>query len=201
MPTTPAFGVPTGTIAVTVGSMPSLQETLAADGFVRGGLRIPALSVTMVIAYSGDAAYEGSASTATVTVGKAGTVIMLTAAPNPARIGEQVTFTALVDSLAPSMWWPSGLLTGTIDGQPVPGTVTLDGSGGSGQFGRAFTTPGLHRVTAGFAGDEDFTASEAALDVTVTALPGAPPRQTVTAARRLSVKAAPKRDVARPIAS
>ena len=52
----------------------------------------------------------------------------------------------------------------------------------------------MHRVTAHFTGDEDFGASDAALDVTVPALPGAPPRQTVTAARRLSVKAAPKRD-------
>lgn len=153
-----------------------------------------------------------------MTVSRAGTTVALSASPNPAMVNQSVTFIIAVDSLAPSMWWPSGELTAAVDGQPVPGSVTLDGSGSGGQFGRSFSSAGTHHVTAHFAGDEDFLASDAALDETVNApgianasavnAPGianaaasTPVPLTPTAraaARRLSMTVAPKRDRRRP---
>jgi Bacterial Ig-like domain (group 3) len=212
-PTTPALGFPTGVVSFFVAGQMWAADTLDADGVSRGVAELPAISMTIAVTYEGDAHYAGSSGSAVVTVGKAGTVVALSASPNPALVNQRVTFTMTVDSLAPSMWWPSGELSAAVDSQQVPGTVTLDGSGSGGQFGRSFSSAGTYHVTAHFAGDEDFLASDAALDETVNA-PGianaaastpAPASTPVpltptarAAARRLSMTVAPKRDRRRP---
>jgi hypothetical protein len=77
----------------------------------------------------------------------------------------------------------------------VPGTITLDGSGGTAQFTRSFASPGEHAVTAHFAGDEDFLAADAALVETITGPPSiVPVALRPAAARGLSITVAPKRD-------
>ena len=57
----------------------------ALDAFLRGGLMMGAASLTLDIAYSGDMSYEGSASSAVVTVGKAGTLIALSRDAEPGQ--------------------------------------------------------------------------------------------------------------------
>ncbi len=56
-PTTPALGVTTGTITVSVFGQQLLQGTLGPDAFLRGGLMMGAASLTLDIAYSGDMSY------------------------------------------------------------------------------------------------------------------------------------------------
>ena len=147
-PTTPALGFPTGVVSFWVEGQKWAADTLDADGVSRGAVVLLAISMTITVAYEGDAYYAGSSGSAVVTVGKAGTVVALSASPNPAPVNQRVTFTITVDSLAPSLWWPSGELSAAVNGQQVPGTVTLDGSGGGGQFTRSFSSAGTYHVTA-----------------------------------------------------
>jgi large repetitive protein len=196
-PAQPALGSPTGAVSFFVNGQKLGDDTLDGDGVSRGTVELPAVSITIVVTYSGDNHYAGSSSSTAVTVNRAGTVIALSASPNPAFVNQTVTFSLMVDSVAPSMWWPSGDLSSAVDGQPVPGAITLDGTGGTAQFTRTFASAGAHHITAHFAGDEDFLAADAALDETVNALattPASPKPATRTAARGLSVKVAPKRD-------
>jgi hypothetical protein len=194
VPTTTPLDTPTGTIALSVFGTQLMDAPLGADGFVRGYLRLPPLTVNAVVLYSGDQAYAPSQTAVALTVNKAGTAVVLAASPAQPAVGDALTVTATVDSLAPSMWWPSGQLIRAIDGQTLSGAVTFDGSGlGTNQFAHAFTAPGLHRVTAHFTGDEAFGASDAALDVTVTGTAQSP-RTTPVKPSGLSLKATPKRD-------
>ncbi len=196
-PTTAPLGAPSGQVSFSVFGQKFTEDTLDPDGVSRGSVRIPAISLTITVTYTGDAHYAASAGSTTVSVNKAGTVMALSASPNPAPINQSVTFAVSVDSLAPSMWWPSGVLSAAVDGQAVAGSVPLDGSSaGSGSFTASFPTAGVHHVTAHFTGDDDFTASDAALDLTV--LGPALPASRRVAARGLSVQVAPKRDRSAP---
>jgi hypothetical protein len=196
-PTTPALGSPTGAVSFFVNGQKLGDDTLDGDGVSRGTVELPAVSITILVTYQGETHYAGSSGRTAVTVNKAGTVIALSASPNPAFINQTVTFSLMVDSLAPSMWWPTGDLSSAVDGQPVPGTVTMDGTGATAQFTRSFASAGAHHITAHFAGDEDFLAADAALDETITALPStlaSPKPAAPAAARGLSINIAPKRD-------
>ena len=129
-------------------------------------------------------------------MGKAGTVIALSASPNPAAVNQVVTTTATVDSLAPSTWWPSGVLTGSVDGQPVPGSITIDGPGQGAALTTSFASPGVRRLGAHFAGDQDFLDADAALPLTITGPSPATvaPTRRPLAARGLTLKGSPSRD-------
>ena len=158
--TTAPLGAPTGTVSFFVSGQKLADDTLDADGVSRGTLELPAVSITIVVSYAGDLYYAGSTGSTVVTVNKAGTVIAISASPNPAFVNQPVSFTMLVDSLAPSIWWPSGALTAGVDGQAVPGTVMLDGTGGLGKFTRTFVSSGAHHITAHFTGDDDFLPAD-----------------------------------------
>jgi hypothetical protein len=197
------LGPPTGSVTFSVNGVRIDNVALDPSGVSRSTVELPAASFTLVAAYQGDANFAASSGSASVSVNQAGTVIALTASPNPAAIGQPVAFSLFVDSLAPSMWWPSGVLSSAVDGQAVPGEITLDGDGSIVGFTRTFGTAGVHHVTAHFTGDEDFLAADAALDETVAAPATAPvapvtPASTRPAgpatARGLSLKVAPKRD-------
>jgi hypothetical protein len=197
------LGPPTGSVTFSVNGVRIDNVALDPSGVSRSTVELPAASFTLVAAYQGDGNYAASSGSASVSVNQAGTVIALTASPNPAAIGQPVAFSLFVDSLAPSMWWPSGVLSSAVDGQAVPGEITLDGDGSTVGFTRTFGTAGVHHVTAHFTGDEDFLAADAALDETVAA-PATAPVAPVTpvstrpagpaTARGLSLKVAPKRD-------
>jgi hypothetical protein len=193
-PTTPALGSPTGGVSFFVNGQKLGDDTLDGDGVSRGTVELPAVSITILVTYQGDSHYAGSSGSTAVTVNKAGTLIALSASPNPAFVNQTVTFSFMVDSLAPSMWWPSGDLTSAVDGQPVPGAVTLDGTGGTASFTRSFASAGPHHITAHFTGDEDFLAADAALDETINAVPTTLASPKPAAPRGLSMSAAPKRD-------
>jgi hypothetical protein len=194
------LGPPTGSVTFFVNGVRIDNVALDVNGASRSTVELPATSFTLLAAYQGDGNYAASSGSASVSVNQAGTVIALTASPNPAAIGQPVAFSLFVDSLAPSMWWPSGVLSSAVDGQAVPGAITLGGDGSIVGFTRTFGTAGVHHVTAHFTGDEDFLAADAALDETVAAPATAPatPASTRPAgpatARGLSLKVAPKRD-------
>ena len=196
-----ALGPPTGSVTLLINGTRIGDDTLDADGVSRGTVELPAATFTLAAGYQGDGNYTPSSGSASVSVNQAGTVIALTASPNPAVVGQPVAFGLFVNSLDPSNWWPSGVLSSAVDGQAVPGAITLDGDGSTVGFTRTFATAGVHHVTAHFAGDEDFLASDAALDETVTPLPTTPGSTKPTGpakARGLSMTVAPKRDQRAP---
>lgn len=187
-PSTPPFGAPTGVVSAAVDGAPPVALPVAPDGVARGVIRLAAGTHSAVLIYEGDAHYASSTGTGTVVVGKAGTVVTLSAAPDPAFVEEEVTFSVSIASLAPSAWWPSGELTGAVDGIPVPGSAQITGQGESADFLATFEGPGTHVATAHFSGDDHYLPADASVHVTVRERSVAPAR------RGLSLKVSPKRD-------
>ena len=83
------------------------------------------------------------------------TTVTLTAAPNPAYVGQAVTLTAAAAASGGAV--PAGTVT-FLDGTTVLGTGTLDATGHA-----TFTTSGLavgtHALTASYAGNDGFAAA------------------------------------------
>jgi hypothetical protein len=201
-------GPPTGSVTYSVASAALGTDTLGPDGTARGFLELRAGQRTVTVAYGGSANFAPSQATATVTIDKAGTVISLTASPNPAAVGQGVHFETSIDSLAPSTWWPSGTLWTTLDSTPIFGPIPVTGGE---LFGvdAAFPVAGTFTVSEHFAGDADFRDSDVSLPVTITG-PAAttPPAATkppttgapivAASARGLKLKVTPKRDRKKP---
>ena len=95
-------------------------------------------------------------------------MIALTASPNPAAIGQPVAFSLFVDSLSPSQWWPSGVLSSAVDGQAVPGAITLDGDGSTSASRGRSRPPASTTSRRTSRATTDFLAADAALDETIT---------------------------------
>jgi len=103
-----------------------------------------------------------------------GTATALTASVNPAAVGQTVTFTANITSLA------TGTPTGTVtffDGATSLGTGTLNGSDVA-TFATAALTLGTHSITASYGGDGSFSGSTSTVLSEVIATPN--PVPTVT---------------------
>jgi hypothetical protein len=111
--------------------------------------------------YSGDAAHLGSTSNAvTVTVladAIAQTVTTLTSDLNPATNGQGVTFVVSVGATGSFEGIPTGEVT-FLDGSAVLGTAALTASGEA-TFSSSSLSPGIHNVTASYAGDARDAAS------------------------------------------
>jgi hypothetical protein len=200
-PTTPAMGAPTGGVTLYVDGEFDNVYALDPGGAAHSVTGAGAGTHTISLTYEGDANYVGSGGSATVTNAKAGTFIVVSATPNPAAVGQAVSFSAYIDSFAPSMWWPHGFLSGVLDGVTVPPGAVEIGLGQSAGFVRSFDTPGRHLLTTHFAGDDDFLSADAALAVTVTgSSPYADPFPSTNVSRRplaargLTLKATPRRD-------
>lgn len=88
-------------------------------------------------------------------VSAAPTTIALRSSANPSAYGEQVTFTAVVDSDAGVL--PDGETVRFMDGTTVLGTATL--KDGSARFTTSTMESGSHSITAVYGGDSDFAPS------------------------------------------
>jgi len=108
--------------------------------------------------YNGDANFSGSTSAAlTQTVNQASTTTAVVSGTNPSAFGQNVTFTASVQSSS------SGTPTGNVtffDGGTSLGSVNLSGS--SAQVTLASLSLGSHSITAKYNGDSNYTASSSA---------------------------------------
>jgi len=87
-------------------------------------------------------------------VAKASTNITLTASPNPAGLHATVTLSATVRVVSPGGGQPTGSVT-FIDGTMVLGPGTI-GTGGVATFTIASLTPGVHTLTASYAGNSGY---------------------------------------------
>jgi hypothetical protein len=131
--------------------------------------------------------YTSASASASITVVPAATGIIVSAAPDPARYGDDITLSATVSGAADAVGAlpPGGTITFTVDGQDIGGPVPLTGD-------RAGSDPisglgaGTHTITASYSGDarylpstdaERFTIDRAAQTITFTSTPPADPTE------------------------
>lgn len=93
------------------------------------------------------------------TVNPANSTTQLTVQPNPSMQGQQVTFTARVQGVAPGSGTPTGTVT-FRDGSIVLGTGQL--VNGTATFQTTTLSLGAHNLIAQFGGDNNFLASASA---------------------------------------
>jgi len=148
-----------GTATVTNNGVQHNVALLTFAGFLGG-------SHTITAAYSGDANYAPSTSSAlTETVNPASSSVTAAASPNPASYGQAVTLTAtVVPSISGDL--ASGAVT-FFDGSTSLGTANL--SNNVAHISVTSFALGSHSITASYAGDRNFAGStSAALTQSVT---------------------------------
>lgn len=147
--------MPTGTITFSDGST-QLGQAAVSSGSASLTTSAMALgSHSITASYSGDSNFGGSVSTAlNQVVAMASTTTTLSGSPNPAAVGQNVTFTATVNSTT------SGTPTGTVsffDGSTQIGSSSL--SSGVAAFSTSSLAAASHIVTAVYSGDSNFNGS------------------------------------------
>ncbi|BDM74734.1 hypothetical protein HEK616_82210 (plasmid) [Streptomyces nigrescens] len=166
----PGAATPTGTVTFDFGDGTPTVTTPLTDGAAAtshsytGAAQSP---YTVTVTYNGDADVTASVQTVVLAVQPAGTTTAVVSAPDPSTVGQEVTFSAAVTTVAPGAGTPAGTVTFDFgDGTP---TVTAALTGGTAQtthvYGAAAETP--YHVTATYQGSADFTASSGTDDHTV----------------------------------
>jgi hypothetical protein len=125
---------------------------------------------SLTVAYSGDTNFVWNTSAIVEqVVNPASTQITLTSSLNPSRVGQAVTFTATVQTIAPGV----GIPTGEVDFYDSGSFLGLGFLDGNGQvtFTTANLAGGIHYVIAFYKGNADFVSS-ASLDVAQQVLSG-----------------------------
>ena len=137
-----ADGNSLGTVTLANGAATITTSSLAAG------------SHTLSASYSGDANFNSSSGSTSVTVNPPAnqpTTTTLSVSPNPANLGQTVTMTAVVS--------PSSA-TGTVnfrDGSSTLGTVNL--VNGTASLSTSSLAAGLHSITASYSGNSSLQAS------------------------------------------
>lgn len=162
-------GSPSGSVTFFDGPM-SLGSSALSNGtssLNTSSLTAGAHSLTAV--YSGDAAFTASTSQPfTLLVLPDKTTTTLNVSPNPAPVGTNVTFQAIV---AVSGILPTGTVT-FFDGGAALGQSTLD-SKGSATLSTSTLSVGRHLISASYAGNVNLVSStSSAMEVTITPFVG-----------------------------
>ncbi|MFE6497311.1 Ig-like domain repeat protein [Streptomyces sp. NPDC057747] len=158
----PGGGTPTGTVTFDFndGTTPVTAPLTAgvattAHAFA-GTVDSP---FTVSAAYGGDVDIAPSMGTGSQTVQPAATTTALGAAPDPAVVGQQVTFTATVTTTPPGAGAPTGTVTFDFGDSTPPVTATLS-AGGVATTAHAFTqAAATYPVTATYNGSLDYITS------------------------------------------
>jgi hypothetical protein len=159
-PAAVSSNTPTGTVSFEDGQTPFevLSLTNGSASFNTSSLSTGSHNIT--VSYGGDANFAASTSTIlTQVVDQASTTTTLVGAPNPANVGQTVTFTATVAPVSPGAGSPTGTVTfkegaATLATGPViSGVATLNIS---------TLSAASHTIIASYGGDVNFTASASA---------------------------------------
>ena len=102
-----------------------------------------------------------TSSIAQLAITKASTSSRLSSSANPAAPGQSVTFTMEVTAVPPGAGIPTGTVQFMVDGANTGAPVSL--SAGNATLSMTTIGPGLHPVSASYAGDGNFTGSTATL--------------------------------------
>ena len=174
---TTASGTPTGSVTFYVGSTAigtqsvSTSNSTTTASIEISSLRVGSDSITAV--YTGDAVFNSSTSAAyTQTVNQDGPTVSVN--PNPTSLvpGEPDVITVEVTAAAPGAGTPTGDVSLTDGGDPIPGCQNLVmGPTGPSHVTCDVTYQSIadHTIGATYAGDTDFTGGSGSSTLDVTA--------------------------------
>jgi len=152
----PQNGAPSGTVAFTVDDLPVAISPLSAGtaSAVDSAVLSPGFH-KVTATYSGDSVFHSrTLSIQHQVLGMADTVT-LSGTPNPANLGQSVTFTAVVTGSGSIV--PTGQVQFLfLDGVTPEQDATLDGTG-TATVTQLFSNSGAHRLKAHYAGDSNFS--------------------------------------------
>jgi hypothetical protein len=150
---TSSVGTPDGTVTFKNGTQALATVNLIAGQAQLSVTTLNAGARTITAIYNGGSTNAGSQNSLQQIVVAAPTTVTLSVSPNPASLGQQVTFTATVNcATAP----PQGTVT-FKDGKTALGTATV--INGQAQFTTSALTTGTHSLSAKFTGTQDFAGS------------------------------------------
>jgi ELWxxDGT repeat protein len=158
----PGTGTPTGTLDFKDGATDLTPGgvTLSAGEATFSTTALAVGSHTITAVYSGDADYTASQvndAAAPLAVIKDASHTVLTAFPNPAVLGQVVTFTVIVRAVPLGSGTPTGTVT-FLDGTKTLGSLTLDSTARA-TFSTASLSRGNHAINVNYSGDGKFLAS------------------------------------------
>ena len=171
--TAPGTGTPTGTVTfidTTTGT------TLGSIGVTTtGGVTTATFSSASLVVgtnaieatYNGDGNFATSSGSANQTVNQAATTMALASSANPATAGATLMLTATVTPTSPGAGTPTGQVTfvDTTNGTTL-GSMAVNSSGQA-VLSISTLASGAHNITATYAGDTNFTTSNATIDQTI----------------------------------
>jgi len=160
-------GTPVGTVTFQEGA--STLATAALNGAGTATFTTSSLALgghTITASYGGASGFLASSDTKTLTIAPAGTSTTVSSSLNPSVFGQNVSFTATVNALAPSAAIPTGTVT-FEDGTSTLAVAPL-GSNGTATFSTSSLTAGNHAVTAVYTPTSNFLGSSGAQTQTVT---------------------------------
>ncbi|WP_449396272.1 putative Ig domain-containing protein [Devosia riboflavina] len=175
---TPIYGQPVTVTAVVSSTVapPTGQVTFSRNGVGLGTVPLTNGSASLAISslepganeivatYSGDAAHIGSQASIAVDLGDAATTLTLTASPTTLYAGAPVTFTARIASDA-------GAVPGSIAFQIGGIEYAAEINGGVATLTLTDLAQGNYSISAGFAGQPGFAASQASLSTQLVVEP------------------------------
>jgi hypothetical protein len=155
------IGVPGGTVKLLSGGVPVGAVPLVDGQATVSVSSLDARNHVLSAHYAGSGGFAASTSPVVAhTVTAASTTTALTSSLNPSRGGEAVTFTAIVNPVAPGAGTPSGSVE-FLRGAVVIGTVPL--TSGIAQLTIATLPAGKHAITARYVGTNNYRPSVSAV--------------------------------------
>lgn len=156
----PAGGVPTGTINIRDGGVSLVTKTLNAGTASFATTKLPLGLNAITVHYPGDAAYGFSDASLSQNVLSASSTTVLTSLPNPSVYGQSVTFTAKVTPNTGPIP-PNGEIVSFMKGKTVLGTGAL--SSGSASFTTTTLPAVKNSIIAVYGGDSNIVGSKSAI--------------------------------------
>ncbi len=156
-------GIPAGSIVFTDGQTVLGTVTLTASGTATlTGVKLPAGLNVIIASYQGGGQFDTSSSArCDLAIARASTAMTLATSLPSASVGQSVTFTATVSSLASGTGSPTGSVS-FYDGLTLLGTVALN-SNGVATFSTSALTVADHTIRAVYQLTTDFLNSSASV--------------------------------------
>ncbi|HEX4220010.1 MAG TPA: Ig-like domain-containing protein [Acidimicrobiales bacterium] len=157
----PATVQPTGSVVFTVDGSPRTPVVLDGDTARLPALKVAPGSHTVRAQFQETSDFSSSSDELNggQQAGRASSATAVSSSPNPAKVGEAVTATAVVTPVGPATFEPSGQVEFYVDAVKV-GSAPLNSSGRA-----TFVLPSLksggHQISAVYRGDHDLSSSVA----------------------------------------